>query len=82
MQNSFLVGLMFLAGKLNINPKEQGIIAHFLTSREYNPLRSGYDLDGNSRGYELHEIGKCPCPCPKISAPIWAAGFIAFSPLL
>jgi len=47
---------------------------------EYNPLRNAEDVDGD-RPYSNDPIGNCPCPCPKISAPIWMAGFVPFSPL-
>jgi len=48
---------------------------------EYNPLKNDMgDVDGD-RPYNNNPLGSCPCPCPKISAPIWMAGFVPFSPL-
>ena len=43
-----------------------------------NPLDKGIDLDGKRSKYT--EI-RCGCPCPKISAPIYAAGYVIFDPL-
>ena len=42
-----------------------------------NPLEYRTDLTEHRSDYKIY----CGCPCPKISAPIFAAGFVAFNPL-
>jgi len=43
-----------------------------------NPLYEGEDLD---TGMESYSNERCRCPCPIISAPIYAAGLLMFDPL-
>ena len=45
---------------------------------------SAKEVDYLLRGNETqksYEIFSCPCPCPKILFPVYAAGFVVFSPL-
>lgn len=48
--------------------------------KKINPLKYEGDIDSDIRAHSYAE-GGCPCPCPKISAPIWAAGYVVFSPI-
>ncbi len=42
-----------------------------------DPLVYETDIEEYGEPREIY----CGCPCPKISAPIWAAGFAIFDPL-
>ncbi len=59
--------------------------ASFSHEARVDPTLFGGDIDYQARArgsYQDYNIGVCSCPCPKISAPVWAAGFVVFSPLL
>jgi len=47
------------------------------TNEKVNPLKYNTDLKESRGEYKIY----CGCPCPTISAPIWAAGAVVFDPL-
>ena len=64
---------------------EEKVEEDFNSSKKINhslykidPLEGASDLRESPRRYE--EI-RCGCPCPKISAPVYAAGLVIFDPL-
>jgi hypothetical protein len=56
-----------------------------LEKESYDPLRISQEYDlgyiGQGEEKERKQVVMGHCPCPKISAPVYAAGFVVFSPL-
>jgi len=47
-------------------------------SQGVDPLYMGKEVDNDLNAYSTE---RCRCPCPVISAPIYAAGLLMFDPL-
>jgi hypothetical protein len=61
---------------------------HIIEEKEkYDPLKTsqeydlGYSIESSLKERRSIVMARCPCPCPKISAPIFAAGYVVFSPI-
>lgn len=68
--------------KSNYRPRIELPIATSGLDKKFDPLSLTTDANEGQDRYERpYSVCGCPCPCPKISAPIFAAGFLTFSPI-
>ena len=45
-----------------------------------DPLKVFEGIDDDRESIQIYNRD-CHCPCPKVSAPVYAAGYVCFSPI-
>lgn len=58
-------------------PTREGRESSIDITEKIDPLKYQTDIKEERGNLDVY----CGCPCPKVSAPIWAAGVVTFNPL-